>query len=431
MGGGGDEDDITPFNDQEKLGNGRYADDYYGGGDAAAPVISSRRALALARSNFDQDSSAYRPQSEYYNNQAGVGTANRDFGAYPSMQPGGYAAAGGVDAQGRPYNPHGGRVPAGAYQDVNMDIVPVPLGRPAPPSSHADLMTHEDFADDPLSAGTTATYASHSAPAPYAVRQSPGSAASPPSYGGHTPPQSHAYSPPTASSGLPQINPVSPLGSAFTFNAAYGQPSSTHAQQKALYGEVARVAGVSEPITPLTPTGYGLSASTLSASSSSANALSNSTTSSFSAGPDTMANNTTPPPPHSRLPAPPMLTLSAPQPYQHGQPLSPLMEVSTPGSYQSGSAPAPSYERLPVPAPAPIPGSNQRVLVAPHSAASSTGATHFPSPAYPPPSPGGMSVPGSVSDSPRRWSGHGAHAPGGQVGRGVSIYSGEDAYGGI
>jgi hypothetical protein len=76
------------------------------------------------------------------------------------------------------------------------------------------------------------------------------------------------------------------------------------------------------------------------------------------------------------------------------------------------------FERLGVP--------HQRTLVAPHSA-STTGATGIPSPAYPPPSPGGMSVPGSVTDSPRRWSGRSASG----LGRQVSVYGEDDVYGGI
>lgn len=144
----------------------------------------------------------------------------------------------------------------------------------------------------------------------------------------------------------------------------------------------------------------------------------------------------------SNLPLP--MPMPATQPYEHGRPLSPLVEVSTPstsfsvpvasvyGAAGAGAgAPMASmasssvghgrevnpFDQL---QPAHVGYGNGRTLIAPpHSASSSAATTAFPSARYPPPSPGGMSVPGSVGGSPRE-----------AVGR-KSVYDEEDAYGGI
>jgi hypothetical protein len=163
-----------------------------------------------------------------------------------------------------------------------------------------------------------------------------------------------------------------------------------------MYGEVASAAGVEEPKTPHSA---DLSSSTNSYE----------TASSFSASEPRSISHRLPPAP---MPALPTVNVLPPQPYQHGRPLSPLTEVETPrsvamtsSSLMHGQEQNPFELAMPIAAPRP-----------PYSAASSTGASGFPSPRFPPPSPGGMSVPGSVTDSPRKRE---------------SMFDVDDAYGGI
>lgn len=371
----------------------------------------------MATTGFDGS----RPGTEFMaDNRAGVGAGSH-------QQQNGYDAeygreAYGFDPQGRPYNPDAGRVPMQhVYEDhpsrqlLGPQLSPVALGRPAPPQSPADFAQHEDYADyaaSPVDSRGEPMPEAVPAAMPAAMPYQPDrkiAPNSPPRYSPPrdqrplpTPPQTQRdLEPPQPMPTLQPLQPLSPLMPSFAIRRQ-SQPlamyADDHPSQKQLYGEVSRAAGIPEPVTPVTP---GLDASTST----------NATTSScFSAAEP------------ARLPPPP-ITLSVPGPYVHGQPLSPLTEVPTPASSTVPLASSSIHEvnpleRLGVP--------HQRTLVAPNSA-STTGATGVPSPAYPPPSPGGMSVPGSVTDSPRRWSGRSASG----LGRQVSVYGEDDAYGGI
>ena len=228
------------------------------------------------------------------------------------------------------------------------------------------------------------------------------------------------------------------------------------ARQKQLYGEVSRAAGFPEPKTPYSAAGdrssmnfgtFGSNTttdrsflSTAATADMSAMSMADTTmdtsmvssASSFSA-PERLPQSDTG---RSAEPMPmPMPRMPATQPYEHGRPLSPLVEVSTPSTSFSVQPPVASIassssghgrEVNPFDHLQPAQQGMGRTLVAPHSAAASSApatGSGFPSARYPPPSPGGMSVPGSVGGSPRE-------AVGGGMGR-RSVYDEEDAYGGI
>ena len=339
-----DDDDITPYPPNEKL----VDDDVYGA--SAAPVIGSRRALALARQNNFNNNGDMRPRTEYMiaqdGNRAGVGSGYPSdmYGAYPQFSP--------------PQVPNSRQL-----------LGPVPLGRPSPPTNHMSIEQHEDFEHQPWTPRTATTtewpgdarapqsrsrvsmITPRGEPAPETLavaRMSPTEMIRPPERVVHMP----------APLPLPAFDPVSPFMSTFDLSRNSTQPmyedEETH--QRRMYTEVANAAGVVEPPTPGAATPGAIHQ------------------------------------PAERLP-----TLKAP--YIHGQPLFPLTEVPTPSTLPKEPNP---FERTLIAAGQPIP-----------------------SPAYPPPSPGDMSVPGSVTNSPRRWSG------GGPKGRAVSMFDGDDAYGGI
>ncbi|WVF70135.1 hypothetical protein IAT40_004923 [Kwoniella sp. CBS 6097] len=485
------DDDITPFphngsNEKfEKYTDGN--DDIYGG--SVAPVIGSRRALAMARDNaFNHDGSLR--DSEMYDlgdNRAGLGAGGHPapYSPYPQFSPSS-GAANGLDAQGRPYNGQAGRTPmlhtyenqyandpyydnsppadsrqlvganAHPYADVPMPT-PVPMGRPAAPSTAAEFAGLEDFADEPepLTPGLAYTFNEPHTPTDQTAT-SDGRVAGRSRVSMTTPQaprvlsptesvQAHDYipAPPlavpalaatsTSSSlapmPLPQFAPLSPLMNDFDFKrksqplAMYEDEASV---QKRMYGEVATTAGISEPVTPA-------SAQPSPNPHSGLNDSTNSTDSSFSTTVPHAITSSSSMPSSSSLPRLPDFTLAPPEPYQHGQPLSPLNEVPTPLSTASNGEPLLNPFDLPTPRlragiPNQGPQSGEGAALAPPFTASTSGATGFPSPAYPPPSPGGMSVPGSVTDSPRRWD-SGIGTP---KGRAVSVnYDEEDAYGGI
>lgn len=465
-------------------------EDIYGH-QSQAPVIGSRRALALARDNAFHHDGSMRPDSDYMfardnngsGNMAGYGAGaglGAQYGAYPAMQsPGTYDY--GRPAQG--YGQDNGRVPSPITHDYDQPgmavsapgntrqlvgpggavghpqsygmsmpapipvLAPVAMGRPAPPRSDSEFADREEFMDLPMPTPAANTNSSSGAHMSQYSTYGLAYADSEPDYMPHTATTTgwagdakvpHSAAP----AALPAIEPASPLMSAFDFQkrqsqglgpiaanfaSKYGGPgvaSSTlpmyededeSRRQKRMYGEVAHAAGVQEPTTPHTA---DLSHSTNSYE----------TASSFSAqdpGSRSLTQSThshrLPPAP---MPSMPVVSLTPPQPYQHGQPLSPLPEVHTPASTViplSSSSLMHGQETNPFEQAS----LDQNLLSTPrapafrppHSAVSSTGATSFPSPSFPPPSPGGMSVPGSVSDSPR--------------GRRESMFDGDDAYGGI
>ena len=453
-----DDDDITPFPMHEKYGQNDQDDIY---GNNGAPVIGSRRALAQARQNAFNEDGSFRPDSEYMggpgSNHAGVGSglAAPDYGAYPSF-PTSYRDVNNdprrssVPSRGPPPSPYtfnkqfppqsapayrNSRQLVGPHGYPELDLAPHALGRPLPPTDHFAIADHEDYADmpDPLTptnvddgdymprtATTMGEWGGNPHPQPnYGAPMMMPVAAATPRYpltdNAHTPPAAaHQNFPvpaaaPSANSGLPSFEPMSPLMSEFDLRRQSGQPLAMYedekSQQKRMYGEVASAAHVPEPPTPR-----------------SANADAHST---FETSPSFSG--------HEPMPArlPPALVVNPPQPYIHGRPLSPLNEIATPTSAQTGRVtvdhPVPSssllhevnpYERT-------LLGAKPQQAAPPYSA-SSAGATGFPSPAYPPPSPGGMSVPGSVTDSPQRWEDsttRGRRVP--------SMFDEEDAYGGI
>ncbi|WVW78824.1 hypothetical protein I302_100786 [Kwoniella bestiolae CBS 10118] len=459
------DDDITPYPPPNEKYSDSPADDIYGG--AAAPVIGSRRALALARENAYDGS--LRPDSEMYDrgsNHAGFGAGNMGMATSPTY---------GYDAQGRPYNPQAGATPMSyGYEDqyspyydqspqsadhrqlVGPNAHPyavamptaMPMGRPHAPSTAAEFALAEDFADEPLTPGLAYT-----ADEPRTPISQIGTAIAPAGPNGHynqnrsrvsltpqaprvmsptesltvhdTVPAPHLAPPPPVASAnsltpshipLPAFAPLSPLMDDFTFNKRQSQPLGMYederSAQKRMYGEVASTAGIVEPTTPYSAgpsPNPGLNDSTTS------------TTSSFSAPQANTSTET------MRLPE---LTLNPPEPYIHGQPLSPLKEVPTPLSTASTGEPLLNPFDLPLPTRNPVGSSNLSAPITPYTA-STAGATGYPSAvlsaAYPPPSPGGMSVPGSVTDSPR-WVNDSSSTP---RGRAVSVYEEDDAYGGI
>ncbi|ORX33492.1 hypothetical protein BD324DRAFT_610594 [Kockovaella imperatae] len=476
------EDDISPFPPNEKL-MASHNDDIYGA--SAAPVIGSRRALALARQNAFNPDGSYR-DSEYLaanGNRAGYGAGHSaDQGPYRShpleqLDSRGYSAA----ANGSPHmysdqfdsdSPHALSPPMGGHGAATRQLLgPAPIdppygmpsmamGRPAAPETEDDFAhlyqygdmpsTHSPFGDDkevPYTPHTATTMgewrgdAKHPLGAPLRPTR-PGDEHrrhSPPTQDRSiTPPSqaARALSPPppppiakdyphTATAPpavLPDIRPMSSIRMSTFDLRTESRPMTMYedesAQQKRMYGEVASAAGVLEPPTPK------LNTSTSSRTSDAGNT----THSSFSA--------------HEMPARLPMLHLDPPAPYVHGQPLSPLAEVDTPRSgiskttIQTDRAASPlgqhatrdenPFERTLVAARQNIQPSQSDVGLAPPFG----DGPAFPSPAFPPPSPGGMSVPGSVTDSPRRWSGSGARAERAES-RGVSMFYGEDAYGGI
>jgi hypothetical protein len=455
-----DHHDVTPFppGNSEKPYLGPDEDIY---GHSPAPVIGSRRALALARQNGFNADGTVRPDSEYMfqrdNNAAGYGAGHglgAQYGAYPTMN---NNINNGYD-YGRPTQDYGPPSPGYEYDHdqtgmaisapgntrqlvgphgytMPAPLAPVAMGRPAPPQSAAEFADREEYMDLPAPTPT----GTHPSSGPHMSQYSTyglAYAESEPDYTPHTAttagwsgdakvPQSAigAHTP------LPAIEPASPLMSSFDFKrqsrslgpiasnfankyGASGTSNDTSTlpmyededetrRQKRMYGEVASAAGVQEPTTP---------------HSADLNHSTNSyeTASSFSAHqPESRSiSHRLPPAPMPQLP---IVNLIPPQPYQHGRPLSPLTEVETPrsvvmpsSSLLHGQEINPFDEAMPPPPSA---------LRYPQSAVSTTGATAFPSPAFPPPSPGGMSVPGSVSDSPRN--------------RRESMFDGDDAYGGI
>lgn len=479
------DDDITPYphGGSEKQPYLTPDEDIYG--QSAAPVIGSRRALALARDNAFRPDGSMRPDSDYMipreSNRAGYGAGNglgAQYGAYPAMHPpGGYdygqpTHGYGQDAspvtQDYDYNQPGMAVsapgntrqlvgPSGQPQSHSMPMpAPVPLGpvamgRPAPPQSAAEFADREEFMDLPRPTPAATSSSNSGAHLSQYSTYGLAYADSEPDYLPHTatttgwagdakmPPQSAA----AGHTPLPHIEPASPLMSGFDFQkrqsqplgpiaanfaSKYGPSNSTlpmyededeGSRQKRMYGEVAHAAGVQEPVTPHTADLSHSTNSHESASSFSAHEPSDRSAS----GPTTQRL------PRAPLPNLPIVNLTPPQPYQHGQPLSPLPEVATPASTVVGGMGAPlsssslmhGQEVNPFETVSP----DQNLLSTPrapafrppHSATSTTGATSFPSPNYPPPSPGGMSVPGSVSDSPRN--------------KRESMFESDDAYGGI
>jgi hypothetical protein len=318
------------------------------------------------------------------------------------------------------------------------------------PTSYADLMQHEDFADFPEPHLVDHTYEDY-VPRTGTAGEWSGEARTQPPVPMPLP--------------LPVLAPLSPMMGSFDMNrksstfASYTMPTPTpsyedeQTRQKRLYGEVAHAAGVAEPITP----GIHLNASTNST-------ISNTTTSSFSAHDPMPLNNTAP----SRLPAMNLnLDTIPPRPFEHGRPLSPLVEVATPMSYasrQPKSSYESQYQNLYPASASPsnvslnpfddVPLDSHAAPTGPRSItdrsvnagkrasrasrasqgslasnASGTGSNPFPMPRFPPPSPG--SVPGSITDSPSRWAPQGS-GMGKPQGRGVSLrFDEDDAYGGI
>ena len=383
-----------------------------------------------------------RPDSDYMmqreDNNAGFGAGRglgHQYGAYPTINQGhdyGYDQQGppspaydyGPDQTGMaisaPGNtrqlvgsngaPHGYPMPA--------PLAPVALGRPLPPQSAAEFADREEFMDLPKPTPTNSSGNHMSQYSTYGLAY----ADSEPDYMPHTatttgwPGDSK-----TPHTPLPAIEPASPLMSGFDFQkrqslgpiasnfaSKYGagpntlptyQDEDEHSRQKRMYGEVATAAGVQEPTTPHTA---DLSSSTNSYESAS----------SFSTHQQSEPRSISHRLPPAPMPALPTVHILPPQPYQHGRPLSPLTEVETPRSMALTSSSVLHGQEM-------NPFENALhppTLRAPYSATSSTGATAFPSPNFPPPSPGGMSVPGSVTDSPRKRE---------------SMFDVDDAYGGI
>ena len=450
-----DNDSITPFAppkqyyDEPERNEKPLVDDYYA--EEPQPVIGSRRALALARANAFNSDGSIRPESMFERNQAGLGAGNRGYGA----------TAYGVDAQGRPFNPNAGGTPIAYKHDTRhiANLAPVAMGRPAVPTNDVDLDAHEDFADEPAVKAETSSdgYAlPYDEPLKTATTVSSWSASDHTAQRNVSAPQAGRALPviPRLASGgyisavaekaamarsttLPAINPISPLSS--SFNNPMEMYAPEPATQKRMYGEVSRAAGFPEPLTPQAVTRSASSSSAVPSSNLNGSTSSHDVpeTSFMTADSSFSTHNpltAAPAPPYSppkggpvRLPPPP-ITLSPPHPYVHGQPLSPLEELPTPlSSNLSQRGPT-------TPALASTPSSrNLTNELNPFDRMTSSGTRNLlpprgyvgtiPSIRYPPPSPSGMSVPGSVTDSPRRWSGvRGARG---------SVISDEDAYGGI
>jgi hypothetical protein len=386
-----------------------------------------------------------RPDSDYMvqrgDNNAGYG-ANRglgnQYGAYPAMDPGydyGYDQGApspaydyGQDQTGMAVSAPGNTRqlvgPNGAPHGFPMPapLAPVAMGRPAPPQSAAEFADREEFMDLPKPTPTNSSGNHMSQYSTYGLAY----AESEPDYMPHTATTTgwagDAKAP--QHTPLPTIEPASPLMSSFDFQkrqslgpiasnfaSKYGsstlpnyQDEDENSRQKRMYGEVATAAGVQEPTTPHTA---DLSHSTNSYE----------TASSFSAHQQSEPRSISHRLPPAPMPALPTVNVLPPQPYQHGRPLSPLTEVETPRSIALTSSSVMHGQELnPFEHALHPPNPQSSALRPPFSATSSTGATAFPSPNFPPPSPGGMSVPGSVTDSPRKRE---------------SMFDVDDAYGGI
>lgn len=370
------------------------------------------------------------------------------------------------------YSPEGSP-PAGARQLVGPALAPVPLGRPAAPQSYNDIASREDYGDEPTSAGLAYTepyspvtartneWSSHPQPAivqrsppqPGMMQQQQGLAQSRRISGTSA---AGAFSPPVPNSQLqaplmplPSFTPVSPLSSSFDL-AGQAQPLG---MQKQLYGEVSQAAGFPEPITPHSATLNSNSTSSRSTQNPDDSFRSMTTTSSFSATEHGMRLPPPPALPRINVNAPaalapmsapmPMPHPNPPRPYEHGRPLSPLTELPTPSTIASVPVPMPSsslgpharemeqnpIDRLPQPITPNLTAPGRNLTTPSPMSAASWAGSGGPSPRYPPPSPGGMSVPGSVGDSPKRWSGGNGNMV--RRSRGESMFDEEDAYGGI
>lgn len=310
--------------------------------------------------------------------------------------------------------PHGFPMPA--------PLAPVALGRPLPPQSAAEFADREEFMELPKPTPTNGSGNHMSQYSTYGLAY----AESEPDYMPHTATTTGwAGDSKTQHTPLPAIEPASPLMSSFDFQkrqslgpiasnfaTKYGagpntlpnyQDEDENSRQKRMYGEVASAAGVQEPTTPHTA---DLSHSTNSYE----------TASSFSTHQQSEPRSISHRLPPAPMPALPTVNVLPPQPYQHGRPLSPLTEVETPRSMALTSSSVLHGQELNPFEHALHPPTPQSTFRPPYSATSSTGATAFPSPSFPPPSPGGMSVPGSVTDSPRKRE---------------SMFDVDDAYGGI
>ncbi|WVQ76722.1 hypothetical protein IAR50_006396 [Cryptococcus sp. DSM 104548] len=318
---------------------------------------------------------------------------------------------------------------------------PIRLGGPAH-ASDADLRDLDEYADDPQMAGLAYTYGDTPMASTFAQAQ----ASAAPSK--HDPPaetyRASDYTPkaplaldfsapvispldPTIASTsgeksrlaplpLPALEPMSPFMSDFDMGTK-GQSQQLamyedeqEKEQRRMYQEVAKSAGIDEPVTPFVSyTSASPSPEPMPVNAQTLNQSTASTTSSSSTG----------------MPRLPEISLNAPKPYEHGQPLSPLAEVPTPMSSNSIGAPLPNPFDNPAftvapkstsPAPAP-PYSPYEYGHEPGTPSSTAATLNTPLPgqtlarAFPPPD-----MPGSVMGSPavgRRWSG------------------GEDVYGGI
>ena len=459
-------------------------DDYYGDNGR---MVGPRRALEMAAYRPESDYSYVAQQG----NRAGFGAGHSadqggyvsyptnvpDYGAYPSPR-GPYQ-----NQMNQPHvysdqfdsnSPHALSPPAHAATRQLVGRPPaappmtMPMGRPAVPQSDSDFARLQQYGDlpgsgpfgdekeipyTPHTAGTMAEWGGDARqPAPQRptrpgdelrrhtppTQDQPDHSASPERMPRVISPQvplpiaKDVRTPPRiaipAQSSLPSFEPMSPIRMSTFEMRRESRPLTMYedesTQQKRIYGEVASAAGVVEPTTPK------LNASTSTRRSDTGNT----TTSSFSA--------------HEMTPRLPSLHLEPPAPYIHGQPLSPLTEVETP---RSGMSKVTSTTKDGIPSSTTMTKDKnpfERTLVAarqnigpgqPPSTSSSMNSLAppfdhgpaFPSPAFPPPSPGGMSVPGSVTDSPRRWSGGVGSRSEAAESRGVSMFYGEDAYGGI
>jgi len=255
-------------------------------------------------------------------------------------------------------------------------------------------MQHEEFGDDldPMYEDEILPY-------------TPRTATSANEWQGHGQHQTNSRNVTQPKSALPTLSPLSPLMGGFM----------AQQEQKKMYTEVARAAGIAEPKTPHSAVSNGSNHS-------------NKSYQPFEI-------------PIIRLPhqqSPERQERSMAEPFVHGRPLSPLEEVATPASSivpsylqaqhqhpsqgpRSPPSPVPSsaaiheynpFDNMPIrPAPAAMQAHNHRALMnglIPQNTARTFGSNNsgsVPSPRFPPPTPGGMSVPGSVtgSPSPPRW----------------------------
>lgn len=325
---------------------------------------------------------------------AGAWRQQPDYGSYPApdgrLSPERY----GMDPHSRPYMQQAGRVPIIADQYQYQNARPVtpdtsrqlisPLhpvsatdpyspsfvpGRPGVPQTDRQIAQHEDFADFPAAmvdhdrvdhewmphtATTNGDWTDqHEMPTPSLT------------YG--------------AGPQLPMLPPMSPD----SFGADFAAVGASMPSQKQMYTDVARAAGVLEPVTP-TPA-QAKYAEAAAASSSSRG-----------------------------LPPLPVYTpREAPSPFQHGRPLSALEEVETPLAtpVPSTGGVQPSYSQNPFDD-------------APYPQAPSTPVSAA---RYPP--PGTPGVPQSVTSSPMRASPapHTAH----RLSTMTTADDDDDVYGGI